>query len=138
MQLKASGDGKVRRSVFTILLLAGSASPALSGGANFDTPQSALDAFVGALKANDQSKMLEVFGPEAEDLVGTGDPAEDQERRQEVLSMYAEGYRFQPEDEGVVLLWVKTVGLFQFQFCVQMTVGALTRKQGSKSFQPAK
>lgn len=104
MQLKASGDGNVRRSVLTILLLAGSASPALSGGANFDTPQSALDAFVGALKANDQSKMLEIFGPEAEDLVGTGDPAEDQERRQEVLGMYAEGYRFQPEDEGVVLL----------------------------------
>ncbi|CUH44808.1 DUF2950 family protein [Ruegeria atlantica] len=94
----------MRRSVISFLLLAATTSPALSDGAQFDTPQTALDAFVGALQAKDQSKLLEIFGPEAEDLVGTGDPAEDQERRQEVLGMYAEGYRFQPEDDGVVLL----------------------------------
>ncbi|WP_109310484.1 DUF2950 family protein [Ruegeria sp. AU67] len=94
----------MRRSVISFLLLAATTSPALSDGAQFDTPQTALDTFVGALQANDQSKLLEIFGPEAEDLVGTGDPAEDQERRQEVLGMYAEGYRFQPEDDGVVLL----------------------------------
>ncbi|WP_170464594.1 DUF2950 family protein [Ruegeria arenilitoris] len=94
----------MRRSVFSVLVLAATTGPALSEGARFDTPQTALDAFVGALQANDQSKLLEVFGPEAEDLIGTGDPAEDQARRQEVLGMYAEGYRFQPEDDGVVLL----------------------------------
>ncbi|WP_170327381.1 DUF2950 family protein [Ruegeria arenilitoris] len=94
----------MRRLVYSVLLLAATTSPVLSEGARFDTPQMALDAFVDALKVNDQSKLLEIFGPEAEDLVGTGDPAEDQERRHEVLGMYAEGYRFQPEDKGVVLL----------------------------------
>ncbi|WP_170334076.1 DUF2950 family protein [Ruegeria arenilitoris] len=94
----------MRRSVISFALIALSAGPALSDGASFDTPQTALDAFVEALKADDQSKLLEIFGSEAEDLIGTGDPAEDQERRQEVLGMYAEGYRFQPEDDGVVLL----------------------------------
>ncbi len=94
----------MRISVFSVVLLAATAGVALSDGARFDTPQSALDAFADALKANDQSKLLEIFGPEAEDLVGSGDPAEDQQRRQEVLGMYAEGYRFQPEDDGVVLL----------------------------------
>ncbi|WP_298852160.1 DUF2950 family protein [uncultured Ruegeria sp.] len=92
------------RSVLSVLVLAAITGPALSDGARFDTPQTALDAFVDALKANDQSKLITIFGPEAKDLVGTGDPAEDQERRQEVLGMYAEGYRFQPEDNGVVLL----------------------------------
>lgn len=92
------------RSALSVLLIAATTSPALSDIARFDTPQTALDAFVEALKASDQSKLLAIFGPEAEDLIGTGDPAEDQERRQEVLSMYAEGYRFQPESDGVVLL----------------------------------
>ncbi|CUK15188.1 hypothetical protein RUE5091_03848 [Ruegeria denitrificans] len=94
----------MRNSVFSIVFLAATASAALSDGARFDTPQVALDAFVDALKADDQNKLLEIFGPEAEDLIGTGDPVEDQERRQEVLGMYAEGYRFQPEDDRVVIL----------------------------------
>lgn len=94
----------MRKSVLSALLLVAVTGPALADGARFDTPQNALDAFVDALKANDQGKLLSVFGPDAEDLIETGDPAEDQERRQEVLAMYAEGYRFQPEDDGVVLL----------------------------------
>ncbi|WP_170574997.1 DUF2950 family protein [Ruegeria atlantica] len=94
----------MRNSVFSIVLFAATAGPALSDGARFDTPQTALDTFVDALRADDQNKLLEIFGPEAEDLIGTGDPVEDRERRQEVLGMYAEGYRFQPEDEGVVIL----------------------------------
>ncbi|WP_170764976.1 DUF2950 family protein [Ruegeria lacuscaerulensis] len=94
----------MRKSVFSFLFLIATASPALADGSRFDTPQSALDAFVEALRADDQAKLLEIFGSEAEDLIGTGDPAEDQERRQEVLGMYAEGYRFQPEDDGVVLV----------------------------------
>ncbi len=94
----------MRKSVFSLLFFVATAGPVLSDGARFDTPQTALDAFVEALRTDDQSKLLEIFGPEAEDLIGTGDPAEDQERRQEVLGMYAEGYRFQPEDDGVVLL----------------------------------
>ncbi|WP_281973803.1 DUF2950 family protein [Ruegeria faecimaris] len=94
----------MRKSVFSILVIAVATGPAFSDGALFETPQTALDAFVEALRADDQNKLLEIFGPEAEDLIGTGDPVEDQQRRQEVLGMYAEGYRFQPEDDGVFLL----------------------------------
>ncbi|WP_170476980.1 DUF2950 family protein [Ruegeria arenilitoris] len=94
----------MRKSFFSILLLVAAAGPALSDGARFDTPQTALDAFVEALRASDQEKLLEIFGSEAEELIGTGEPVEERETRQEVLEMYAEGYRFQPEGEGVVLL----------------------------------
>jgi len=94
----------MRKSVFSFLVFAAIAGPALSDGKQFDTPQNALDAFVEALRADDQTKLLEIFGPEAEDLIGTGDPAEDQQRRQDVLAMYAEGYRFQPEEDGVTLV----------------------------------
>ncbi|CUH47583.1 DUF2950 family protein [Ruegeria atlantica] len=94
----------MRKSGFSIVLLAMVAEPAFSDGALFETPQTALDAFVQALKDGDQNKLLELFGPEAEDVIGTGDPGEDQQRRQDVLGMYSEGYRFQPDDDGVVLL----------------------------------
>ena len=94
----------MRKSGFSIVLLAMVAGPAFSDGALFETPQTALDAFVQALKDGDQNKLLEIFGPEAEDVIGTGDAAEDQQRRQDVLGMYSEGYRFQPDDDGVVLL----------------------------------
>lgn len=94
----------MHKSVLSITLLAMATGPALSDSVLFETPQTALDAFVQALKADDQNKLLEIFGPEAEDLIGTGDPAEDQQRRRDVLGMYAEGYRFQPENDGVVLL----------------------------------
>ncbi len=80
------------------------AAPLQAEPASFDKPQSALDSFVTALRADDHVKLLEIFGPESEDLIGSGDPVEDRARRKEVLDMYAEGYRFKPEDESVVLL----------------------------------
>ncbi len=94
----------MRKAVVSVFFLLASAGLAMSEGARFDTPQTALDAFVGALRADDHSALLEIFGPEAEDLIGSGDPAEDKQRRREVLAMYAEGYRLQPEDDGVVIL----------------------------------
>ncbi len=94
----------MRKAVVSVVFLLASAGLAMSEGARFDTPQTALDAFVDALRADDHNALLEIFGPEAEDLIGSGDPAEDKQRRREVLAMYAEGYRFQPEDEGVVIL----------------------------------
>lgn len=72
--------------------------------ATFNSPQSALDAFVDALEAKDQGRLLEIFGQEAADLIGTGDPEEDRARRQEVLAMYAEGYRFQPDEDSVIIV----------------------------------
>ncbi|MGI9368552.1 MAG: DUF2950 family protein [Ruegeria sp.] len=80
------------------------ASPLQAEPATFETPQSALDSFVGALKTDDHDMVLEIFGSEAQELIGSGDPVEDRARRKEVLDMYAEGYRFRPDDEGVVLL----------------------------------
>ncbi|WP_420586074.1 DUF2950 family protein [Ruegeria sp.] len=94
----------MRNSLLSLMILAATTGSALAEGARFDTPQTALDAFVDALRADDQASLLEIFGPEAEDLIGTGDPVEDQQRRQEVLGMYAEGYRFLPDEDGVVLL----------------------------------
>ena len=89
------------RSTATLLLCL-AAAPALADPADYASPQEALDAMVAALEAHDRSAMQTVFGPEAEDLLSSGDPAEDQRRREALLAAYGEGYRFAPRAEGGV------------------------------------
>ncbi len=70
----------------------------------YATPQAALDAMILALQEGDQTAILKVFGADAEDLLSTGNPRRDKENRSEILSLFAEGYRFQPDtNDGVVL-----------------------------------
>ncbi|SMP24937.1 DUF2950 family protein [Shimia sagamensis] len=71
----------------------------------YTTPQAALDSMIAALQKGDQTEILQVFGAEAKDLLSTGNPARDKANRAEILGLLLEGYRFQPaEDGGVVLL----------------------------------
>lgn len=85
------------------LALAGS-GPAMAAPGTYATPQDALDAFVGALQQSDRDALLTVFGPESEDVLSTGNPVEDAENRLVVQLMYNEGYRFQPQPDGAVIL----------------------------------
>ncbi len=80
------------------------AQPALSDPALYETPQDALDALVVALRGNDRADVLEVFGPEAEDLVFTGNPAEDRANRLTLGILYREGYRLVPQDDGSIVI----------------------------------
>lgn len=85
--------------------LALSISAEAQTSAVYTTPQAALDAMIAALQKGDQTEILEVFGADAKDLLSTGNPARDKVNRAEILDLFLEGYRFQPaEDGGVVLL----------------------------------
>lgn len=86
------------------LLAALAPAPAAADPATYPSPQDALDAFVAALVDRDVDDILTVFGPEARDLLISGDPAEDRANRDELLDLYAEGYRFAPRAEGGVEL----------------------------------
>ena len=55
---------------------------------NFPTPQAAADAVIAALEAKDRDKLLAIFGPESEDVIFTGDDAEDRENWGEFLRDY--------------------------------------------------
>ena len=61
------------------IALAASAGIAAAESAQFVTPEAAVDALVSALEAGDKAEVLRIFGPENEDVVSTGDPAEDRE-----------------------------------------------------------
>lgn len=72
--------------------------------ARYATPQAALDALMNGLRAADNSAVMEVFGEEAEDYLSDGDPVEDQLNRLTLLGLYQEGYRFEPQEDGSVMI----------------------------------
>jgi len=49
----------------------------------FATPQEAAQALVAAAETNDTAALLKLFGPQSTDVVKSGDPAEDKDRRAE-------------------------------------------------------
>ena len=61
-----------------VALLAGSGA-ALSAPARFDTPETAVAAVIAALEAADRNAVLEIFGPENEDVLSTGNSVQDKQ-----------------------------------------------------------
>jgi Protein of unknown function (DUF2950) len=55
----------------------------------FPTPEAAVEALVGALKANDEAALLAIFGDKHRNVVATGDRAADAAARTEALARYA-------------------------------------------------
>lgn len=66
----------LRRAALVLLLALPLASPA-ADQKTFATPEAAVDALAAALKANDDTALVAIFGEKHKDLVGTGDPAND-------------------------------------------------------------
>lgn len=86
------------------VLLATAPLSAAETPASYATPQAALDAMMAALVGGDHDAILEVFGTDAEDLLSSGNPDRDAENRGHILALYADGFRFQPGDDGSVTL----------------------------------
>jgi hypothetical protein len=83
--------------------LAMAAGAALADPARYDTPDQALAAIVSAIEAKDPEALLAVFGPEARDLVFTGDEAEDRATWREFLMDYRYRHRIAVEDDLAVV-----------------------------------
>jgi hypothetical protein len=76
------------KSATAAMFLGWSACSASAAPAVYESPEAAADAFVAALEAQDRDALLVVFGPEAADLVGSGDAERDAEARKEFLAGY--------------------------------------------------
>jgi Protein of unknown function (DUF2950) len=86
--------------------------------ATYPTPEAATEAFVAALTAKDRAALLTVFGPEAGDLIGTDDPAQDAEARESFLAEYSTFHQIVPAGENRVEL---QIGRSLWAFPVAMT-----------------
>lgn len=82
------------------------------GGANagtalkqkgFATPEEAVKAFAAAMKANDETELLAIFGTAASELISSGDPFRDQQRREMFVRDYELKSSIKPEGARMVL-----------------------------------
>jgi hypothetical protein len=55
-------------------------APSAAGAKSFDTPQQAADALVSAAEKFDEAALRQIFGPDGEDIVITGEFAQDRQR----------------------------------------------------------
>jgi hypothetical protein len=86
-------------------LSAGSAAQE-KGQKTFSSPEEASQALVAAAQNNDEKPMLEILGPDARDIVFSGDPIQDAENHTNFARKYREMHRFVKEPDGSVMLYI--------------------------------
>jgi hypothetical protein len=74
----------------------------------FDTPQQAADAMILAVKNDDVSALLEIFGPAGKDFVSTGDDVQDKNSRAEFAALAQEkmSVEINPQHPNRAILFV--------------------------------
>ena len=93
------------RFVSAMLLLAATAAYA-AGAKTFGSPEEAVQALVAAARAGDSKTILEVLGPEAKEIVSSGDPAVDKQARERFVAAHAEASKIVRPNEDMALLLV--------------------------------
>lgn len=89
------------------LAYCGSAAAAQQPGQKaYPTAEEACKALVEAVKANDEAALLTILGPEAKEIISSGDPAEDKSHRAEFMEKYQKMHRLVVEPDGTTTLYV--------------------------------
>ena len=76
------------------------------GQKTFSSPEEASKAAVAALQNNDEKALLEILGPDARQIVSSGDPVEDAESHANFVRKYEQMHRFLKEPDGSVTLYI--------------------------------
>jgi hypothetical protein len=72
----------------------------------FKSPEDAVDALVSAAKAEDQSAILSVLGPDGRDIVSSGDEVADRTTRENFIADYDAKHTLTPDGEAKTILVV--------------------------------
>jgi len=98
---------------FRLLLLAGWSFSLLSAAAQgaaaqqvFKSPDAAASALVDAAKASQMDALSSILGPEAKQILSSGDAVADANARAEFVRRYEEMHRFGYDDRGRVILYI--------------------------------
>lgn len=70
----------------------------------FASPEEAVKAFVAAAKADDNNEVMAIFGSAAKELISSGDPVSDKERRNKLLAAYDQKNSISKEGDKMVLI----------------------------------
>jgi len=72
----------------------------------FPSPGAAASALVAAGKADDMKTLSSILGPDADQVLASGDPVADKNARNDFVSRYQEMHRLAYDDHGRVILYV--------------------------------
>jgi DUF2950 family protein len=72
----------------------------------FPSPDSAVRALIAADKADDTRTLRSILGPDADQVLSSGDPVADKNARDAFLGRYQEMHRLAYDDQGRVILYV--------------------------------
>jgi len=96
--------------VAAAILLAGCfAVPSMAqqqGQKTFSSAEEASKALVTAAQSNEEKVMLDILGPDAKQIVSSGDDAEDAEGRATFVQKYQEMHRLVKEPDGTTTLYI--------------------------------
>jgi hypothetical protein len=91
----------------TVVLLAGLGGLSFAANAqqkSFRSPEEAVKAIVAAAKNDDNQELIAIFGPGAKELIFSGDPVADKQRRAQFLAAYDEKHHLATEGESKILI----------------------------------
>src|SRR5258708_18904323 len=72
----------------------------------FPSPDAAVTALVAAGKADDMKTLSVILGPDAEQILSSGDPVADRNARDQFARRYQEMHRVAYDDQGRVILYI--------------------------------
>ncbi len=72
----------------------------------FSTPDAAVSALVAADKVDDMKALSSILGPDADQLLSSGDPVADKNAREDFARRYQEMHRLAYDDQGRVILYI--------------------------------
>jgi hypothetical protein len=73
---------------------------------SFPSPETGVQALIDAAKHNDTKAMLQIFGPEAQSFINTGDPVSDRASRARFVEAYEEAHALVQSGDTTVILQV--------------------------------
>jgi hypothetical protein len=95
-------------SVFTMWVLAfwQVALAQQPGERTFSSPEEASHALFVAVRKDDEEALLEILGPDAKQLISSGDDIEDEQNRANFVQKYEEMHRLADEPDGTTTLYI--------------------------------
>ncbi len=92
-----------------ILLAGGFTAPSMAqqpGQKTFSSAEEASSALVTAAQNNDEKALLEILGPDANQIISSGDETEDAEDRANFVQRYQQMHRLVKEPDGTTTLYI--------------------------------
>jgi len=76
------------------------------GQQTFPSAGEATEALIAALKSDDQGALMKVLGPNAKEIISSGDDAEDKDDRAQFVEKYQRMHRMVTEPDGTTTLYI--------------------------------